>query len=111
VPHEKMHKITYQPKDLELHELYRKVRESRTNNIMNDQLESVWKAVVEEFPEDWLLSLEILEIVHDSSGHEKLSSAIYAYLQAKKVEKPQLNNLITNGLKLLKFREVRSAED
>jgi phenylalanine-4-hydroxylase len=104
VPHEKMHKITYEPKDLELHELYRKVRDARTNHSPKDQLEIVWSTVVKDFPDDWLLSVEILEIVHATSGFEKLSTAIYAYLQDLKNKKPQLNNLITNGLKLLNFQ-------
>ncbi len=107
VPHEKMHKITYDEQDLELHELYRKVREARTNPSLKNQLEGVWKKVVQDFPEDWLLSLEILEILDKASGYEQISSSIRDYLNGLKKRKPELENLISNGLKLVHLTEKR----
>lgn len=101
VPHEKMHKISYDDKDLRLHELYRTVRETRSNRQMISQLEAVWKLSVRDFPDDWLLSLEILEILEQSQGYEPLCLDIRDYLHQQRKRRPELENLITNGLKLL----------
>ena len=105
VPHEKMHKITYDQQDLELHELYRKVREARTNPSLRNQMETVLNKVVQDFPDDWLLSLEILEILDKVSGYEQISSSIRDYLNRLKKRKPEVENLISNGLKLIHLTE------
>ncbi len=111
VPHEKMHKITYDKSGLILHELYRKVREARTDSSLRDELETVWERVVRNFPDDWLLSLDILEIIYRTHGYEQLSSSIRDYLQNLKNKKPQFENLITNGLKLLNLNETQLTAD
>lgn len=105
VPHEKMHKITYDQQDLELHELYRKVREARTNPLLKKQLEAIWNNLVHNFPDDWLLSLEVLEILYKTPGHEQIIASILDYFQALKSRRPELENLISNGLKLIHLTE------
>jgi len=105
VPHEKMHKITYDAKDLRLHELYRTVREVRSDRELIPQVESVWRNLVRNFPEEWLLPLEILEILESAQGYEQLRADIRNYLDQQKDKKPQLENLISNGLKLLNMSE------
>ena len=101
VPHEKMHKIYYDDKDLRLHELYRIVRQARNNEHPIAQLPSVWKTVVTDFPDDWLLSLEILEILQQHASYQNNCNQILAYLEKKKDANAHLEQLITNGLKLL----------
>lgn len=108
VPHEKMHKITYDKESLRLHDLYRQVREARNNRQLISQLDSVWRTVLHDFPEDWLLTLEILEILNTNPGYEQLCEDIYNYLHQQKKKKPQLSNLISNGLKLLNLKEPQS---
>jgi phenylalanine-4-hydroxylase len=103
VPHEKMHKIHYDADDLKLHELYRTVRQARSNQHLIAQLPTVWRNVVNDFPNDWLLSLEILEILQLHLEYQQLCRNIRAYLEEKRVHQPHLEKLITNGLKLLKL--------
>lgn len=105
VPHEKMHKITYDKESLRLHELYRQVREARSDKQLIFQVESVWRTLSQNFPEDWLLPLEILEILDSTQGCEQLRSDIRNYLDKQREKKPQLENLISNGLKLLDMSE------
>jgi phenylalanine-4-hydroxylase len=104
VPREKMHQITYDEKDLELQELYRKVRNARNDKALVSTLPGIWRTVVKDFPEDWLLPLEILEVLQASttSGEEQLQEEIRTYLEEKKLREPGLNKLITNGLLLLR---------
>lgn len=101
VPHEKMHKINYDGKDLHLHELYRIVREARSNEKLISQIPSIWKTVVKNFPDDWLLSLEILEILQHHPSYQDLCNEIQDYLEKKSENRPDLEKLVTNGLKLL----------
>jgi phenylalanine-4-hydroxylase len=102
VPREKMHKIVYDKEDLELHELYRKVREARGNKSLISTLPGIWQTVVKHFPADWLLPLEILEVLQAASTEEHLQEEIRTYLEEKKLREPGLSKLIANGLLLLK---------
>jgi phenylalanine-4-hydroxylase len=101
VPHEKMHKITYDADDLKLHELYRIVRQARSNQHLVAQLPPVWKKVITDFPDDWLLSLEILEVLLSHPEYQHHCKDIQTYLEIKRENQPQLEKLITNGLRLL----------
>lgn len=101
VPREKMHKIVYSKKDLELHELYRKVREARKNNSLLPELSSIWRKVKQDFPDDWLLPLEILELLQTSGVEEQIQNEITLYLEKKRDTEVELKKLIDNGLMLL----------
>ena len=107
VPHEKMHKIHYDEKALNLHRLYSVVRQARQNSSLVSDLNDVWKNVFTDYPNDWLLSLEILEITLQKGKDQTLRECITDYLQRKCVQKPHLERLISNGLKLLGI-ETRS---
>ncbi len=101
VPHEKMHKIVYDEKAVKLQGLYRVVRDARSDEQLISGLVSLWKTVTRDFPEDWLLSLEILEILAHHPPYQHDSDSINEYLKNKAARNPHLENLITNGLKLL----------
>jgi phenylalanine-4-hydroxylase len=103
VPHEKMHKIHYDAKAIQLHELYGKVRQARDSKNLISELPALWKRAVAEYPDDWLLSLEILEILQPMTSHQECFNKILEYLETKKLSNPHLDKLITNGLKLLKL--------
>ncbi|HMJ71078.1 MAG TPA: aromatic amino acid hydroxylase [Cyclobacteriaceae bacterium] len=102
VPREKMHQPTYDAKALELHELYRKVRNARNKAALVSTLPAIWEEVTKKFPGDWLLSLEILEVLQMNSVEEEIQGDIRRYLEDKKERQPDLKKLISNGLMLLK---------
>jgi phenylalanine-4-hydroxylase len=101
VPHEKMHKIHYDENAVELQKLYADVRNARANATLVSNLPQLWEKTINKFPEDWLLSLEILEILLPYMQYKAVSEQIHFYLQNKKTQRPDLANVITNGLKLL----------
>ncbi|HEX6225256.1 MAG TPA: aromatic amino acid hydroxylase [Chryseolinea sp.] len=101
VPHEKMHKIVYDARALKLQEFYGIVRQARHDDQLVPRLPFVWKNTVEEFPEDWLLSLEVLEILENGDSYHQHAGEIRAYLESKREQQPHLRNLISNGLRLL----------
>lgn len=101
VPREKMHKIKHTARALRMHELYRTVRKARTNQGLVDQLPGVWEVIRKEFPEDWLLPMELLEILGKNDHYSEVHSEIQSYLEAKRKTAPHLENLISNGFKVL----------
>ncbi|HZY81196.1 MAG TPA: aromatic amino acid hydroxylase [Cyclobacteriaceae bacterium] len=101
VPREKMHQPVYDAKALELQELYRKVRNARNNATLVNTLPATWETVKKKFPADWLLPLEILEVLQINSVENDLQKEIRKYLEEKKNKNPGLTKLISNGLMLL----------
>ncbi len=82
----------------ELNKLYERVREIRENrDDQKEELRSIFQKVKNDFGEDWLLSVEILEL----SKEEEFSTDLRKYLDQMKEKNPKLKNLIEDGLELL----------
>ncbi len=101
VPHERMHKIHYNESARRLHELYRVVREARNDSQLLPELPATWNSVVRDYPHDWLLSLEILELLMPHAAYTGICRDVREYLENKCLQQAHLKNLIVNGLKLL----------
>lgn len=114
VPREKMHKIIHDESSLRLQSLYREVRRMREEGMREEgmidfgQLEKIFRVVQREFASDWLLSLELLELLEQHACGVGLQSEIRNYLEAKATSRPDLEQLILNGLELLKDNPVRA---
>jgi len=105
-PKEKTHKIQYSENDLKLHKLYQAVRNIReSNNLNTNDLENIFNTITHEYPNDWLLPLEIYELVYKEST--TLKNKVLAYLK-KLTDNKEIVNLIDDGLKLLEI-ELESA--
>jgi phenylalanine-4-hydroxylase len=84
--------------DPELLKLYAKVRKYRQNKLQKEQeLIDIFLVLKQHYQYDWLLSLEILELLQkDSSSYAE----VYQFLLSKSKEEG-LEKLISNGLKLI----------
>lgn len=100
VPQEKTHQIEYNEKDLSLHKLYSEVRELRKSNINVLEFQKIWKTAVTEFPQEWLLKVDLYEMALKEKSFNGLSSEILQELNQLKTLKPELSALIQNGIKL-----------
>ncbi len=100
-PKEKTHKIEHGEKAKKLHELYARVRTIRDAKTGYDQLESIFDKLQNKHSDDWLLSIEVLEILRSENIHEELSMAIENYLVAKSDHNSGLKKLIGDGLMLI----------
>lgn len=100
-PKEKTHKIEHTEKAKKLHELYARVREIRDKAQNYADLEAIFDKLQVKHSDDWLLSLEILEILRNKDVHEELSDAIENYLISKSEHNPDLKKLIVDGLNLI----------
>ncbi len=96
-PKEKTHKIIYSEKDVQLHSLYQLVRDIRDGERKISLLETIYFEVIRDFPEEWLILLEILEI----SKTKKLSDfGVESYLKDLALKRSDIKVLIENGLKI-----------
>ncbi|MBU2650158.1 MAG: aromatic amino acid hydroxylase [Bacteroidetes bacterium] len=102
IPEEKTHKIIHSHKNQRLHKIYQKIRDVRNHGSGAKTLETSWKEIKQHYPAEWLAPLEILEILHkEKATGNGLEKDILEYLNNLQKNRPELNGLISNGLKLL----------
>jgi phenylalanine-4-hydroxylase len=98
VPEEKTHKITHSPKALRLHFLYQSIRDIREKILATDSIEIIWKEIRNNYPEEWLLPLEILELAMKENKYQVMASEIRNYLLSVKSADPSIKRLVDNGM-------------
>ena len=83
----------------ELESYYSEIRNLRENKINSNKSFEIFKIVSNKYPKDWLLSLEIAEILHLQKS-EKHFNEVLSHLNNLKINRPEVSHLITNGLEL-----------
>jgi phenylalanine-4-hydroxylase len=101
VPKEKTHKIIHSEKANRLHHLYQTIRNFRENKSGQPDLRSIFTEIRKDYPEEWLLPLEIMEMIHVNKEHILLEKEIRDYLLTEKGKNPDIKRLVENGLKIL----------
>ncbi len=101
VPRERTTKVEVDDRARRLHALYRAVRDARESGTTAARLEAVYREVRADYPDDWLLALEILEVLGARGVEPALQREIRGLLEARAAAEPALANLIGNGLRLL----------
>lgn len=82
-----------------LESFYARIRAMRTESVIEQAvLSSIFKNIKKNYPKDWLLALEILELSKD----EDLNNNLEQYLHKLYIDHPKLKKLILDGLSLLK---------
>jgi phenylalanine-4-hydroxylase len=89
----------------ELESLYKNVRAIREGENVSITLKEAFGAVTSNHPNDWLLCVEIAEIAHLNNITELLDKVV-TYLESVKVRRPEVAQLISNGLELVFEKEV-----
>jgi phenylalanine-4-hydroxylase len=100
-PIEKTHRIKYNTKAKNLHGLYIEVSRLRTEKSGFDSLPAIWRNIKDKHRNEWLLPLEILELLENDYQNPVLKKEIKKYLTDLKNSNPVLSKLISNGLNLL----------
>ncbi|MEE9407309.1 MAG: aromatic amino acid hydroxylase [Polaribacter sp.] len=94
----KTHKIKYSKSEIELYTLYEKVRAFREKNQTSEiEITAIFNQLKNEFPQDWLLLLELYEIAIKNSF--LIKNSILKSLEDLKSNK-SYTKLIENGLNL-----------
>ena len=91
-------KHTAERDDLEV--LYQTVRMIRESKDMTSSLSPIFQKLKEEHPSDWLLSVEIAELLKDRNKPQLLQE-IMNHLESLKQRRPDVAHLITGGMDLI----------
>ena len=85
---------------LALENLYQEVRHIREGNDSNASLKNIFQLLKTNHPKDWLLSVEIIEIL--ATSHEpELTQAVMIHLEKLKESRPEISHLISGGLEVI----------
>lgn len=98
VPTTKTIKSKKSPEREALENLYEKVRIYREQNSTDD-LEVILADLIQNHPQDWLLTLEIVEL--SKQNNLDLYNKALDHLLKVKEQRPEIAHLVTNGLSLL----------
>lgn len=101
VPKEKTHKIVYTPEQIELQQLYGIIRTVRHKKAAYNQIRVVWEKLKTHYLNDWLLPLEILEILASDKSDPDMQQDIRQHLEILAVQNPSCAQLVNDGLFLI----------
>jgi len=74
-PEEKTHKIFHSDKQLALFELYEDIRNLRERSESKNTVDEVFNQLKSNYPDDWLLAVEVLEYAKKESRFEMIQQA------------------------------------
>lgn len=101
VPAEHTYKVLHDSHTRRLQELYADVRAIRHGGSGYEKLPGLFATLREQYSDDWLLSLEIYELLVHQPGYRGVAEEIRAWLEERSVRYPEYTKLIFNGLKLI----------
>jgi len=103
VPKEKTHKLIHTQEARKLHHHYQAVRAIRESQGDTGLLGDIFCDLIKHHPEDWLLPLEMHELLELKDEQKGLKEDILRHLKRKAFEDESLLKLIQDGLALGKL--------
>jgi phenylalanine-4-hydroxylase len=107
VPKERTIKVPSDAKRRKLENLYQQVRDIRTRKTGYERLGEIWETQQAEHPGDWLLSMEIFEILDETDQQPGLKERVQKFLEEKKASTKDLSTLIGWGFRLVEYHKQR----
>src|SRR4029077_10266232 len=105
IPKERTIKVPSDAKRRRLENLYAQVRTIRESKAGYERLGEIWETQQAEHPEDWLLSMEIFEILDATDQQRELKTKIEKFLNEKKAKTKDLSTLIGWGFRLVDYHK------
>jgi phenylalanine-4-hydroxylase len=105
VPKERTIKVPSDAKRKKLESLYAQVRQIRESKKGYERLGEIWETQQAEHPVDWLLSMEIFEILDTTNQQPELKKRIEKFLNQKKAQTKDLSTLIGWGFRLVEYHK------
>ncbi len=99
LPNSKTIKSVITPEKVELESFYQEIRSMREGKVDVEKAFGIFEIVSSKHSNDWLLPLEIAEILHNEKATTSLKSVLN-YLDNLKIKRPEVSLLIKNGLEL-----------
>jgi phenylalanine-4-hydroxylase len=103
-PEEKTHHIQHTQANTRLYDLYKNVRVVREKGVNSETLVDSWGKLKQNYPEEWLLPLEIAEELKTQNINTDTTDEIIHFLETKSTENEEMEKLIGDGLELIRGR-------
>ena len=100
-PEEKTHHIQHTESNTRLYGLYSSVNAACENGGNKATLIGSWEILKNNYPEEWLLPLEIAEELSKCNDNSGIVEEITAFLEVRSGESEEMQKLINDGLKLV----------
>ncbi len=100
-PVEKTHHLLHSENTLRLHSLYSQVQAERTEGSDSAVLKEIWQILKLDYPDEWLLPLEIAEDLIRPFGENESAKEIIDYLESCAGKNDDMRTLISDGLSLI----------
>jgi phenylalanine-4-hydroxylase len=100
VPSSKTIKAKHTAERDDLESLYHSVRNIRETKDTTAALEPIFQNLKENHPKDWLLAVEIAELLKERK-ESQLTAEVLLYLDKLKESRPEVAHLISGGLELI----------
>src|SRR5690606_31598558 len=104
VPSSKTIKAKKSPERAELEDLYQNIRNTREGKPNSLTIEQTFAKVKASHANDWLLSVEMAELLH-KQGQQALLNEVMLHLDAVKKRRPEIAHLVDGGLELIFEKE------
>jgi len=95
------------PEFKKLEQYYRQIRDFREGTNTTISRNKVFNVIREDFPDDWLLSVELYELAKNN-GDKDFYNAILSHLEKVKQNNPKVGHLIDDGISLVNGSVVRT---
>jgi phenylalanine-4-hydroxylase len=106
VPKERTIKVPSDAKRKKLENLYQQVRDIRENKKGYERLGEIWETQQAEHPDDWLLSMEIFELLDETGDQTPLKDRISAFLRKITTSDPDRKTLVDWGFRLVEYHKL-----
>ena len=106
VPKERTIKAPSDAKRKKLESLYQQVRDIRERKVGYERLGEIWETQQAEHTGDWLLSMEIFEILDEIAEQNELKQRIVAFLNQKKAMDKDKATLVEWGFRLVTYHKA-----
>jgi phenylalanine-4-hydroxylase len=105
IPKERTIKVPSDAKRRRLENLYAQVRKIRESKAGYERLGEIWETQQAEHFEDWLLSMEIFEILDATDQEREVKTRIEKFLNERKAKTKDLSTLISWGFRLVEYHK------
>jgi phenylalanine-4-hydroxylase len=106
IPRERTIKSPSDAKRKRLESLYAQVRDIRERNVGYERLGEIWETQQKEHADDWLLSMEIFEILDETGLQNALKQHVMTFLNGRKALDRDNATLIEWGFRLVTYHKT-----
>ena len=106
VPKERTIKVPSDAKRKKLENLYQQVRDIRETKKGYERLGEIWETQQAEHPNDWLLSMEIFELLDDTEKQPELKERVSSFLKKVASTDKDKQTLVEWGFRLVTYHKL-----